>query len=110
VVVFTEKGEKGENYSCEKAIICLPAATIGRIQFTSLSIGKRLIIENQLTCNMTRMAMVFKKPWWRPQNTGYASFSHKFSMNELVDLTPKDESIGILAFVFLADGFESWNK
>lgn len=104
------KTSTGETYSCEKAIICLPVATMGRIKFSSLSTGKKLLVENQLTCNMTRMAMVFARPWWRPKHCGYVSFSHKFPMNELVELTPKEETIGILAFVFTGDGFEEWDR
>lgn len=70
--------------------MCLPVSTMGRIQYEAMSQGKRLILNNQLDCNMTRMALVFKRPFWRPHHAGYASFSYSFPMNEMVDLSPSD--------------------
>lgn len=59
---------------------------------------------------MTRMAMVFKEPFWRKRHAGYVSFSHNFPMNEVVELTPDSKQYAILAFVFTAEGFSQWNK
>ena len=38
----------------------VPMGTFGKINIEELSVGKRLIGNNQVTCNMTRMAMIFK--------------------------------------------------
>jgi monoamine oxidase len=101
----------GVTYTCEKVIMSLPVATFHRIKFESLSTSKRLLVENQLECNMTRMALVFKEPFWRKQNySGSVLFSHNFPMNELVDLTPDSQAYGVLAFAFTADGFKRWNQ
>jgi monoamine oxidase len=35
--------ESGEVFTCEKVLMCVPAGTIGRINFAKLSEGKRLI-------------------------------------------------------------------
>jgi monoamine oxidase len=66
----------------------VPLGTFAKINIEELSAGKRLVTQNQITCNMTRMAMVFKEPFWRKEFAGYVSFSHNFPMNEIVDLTP----------------------
>jgi monoamine oxidase len=73
--------ESGAIYTCEKAIVCLPAATFHKIKFERISESKRLLVENQVLCSMTRMAMVFPKPFWRDRHAGYTSFSHNFPMN-----------------------------
>jgi monoamine oxidase len=102
--------ESGAVYECEKAIVCLPAATFHRIKFETITESKRILAENQVLCNMTRMAMVFAKPFWREKHAGYTSFSHNFPMNEVVELTPDSQQYAILAFVFTAEGFEQWNQ
>jgi hypothetical protein len=51
---------KNQKYTCEKVILGVPIGTLGRINIEELSAGKRLIANNQITCNMTRMAMIFK--------------------------------------------------
>jgi monoamine oxidase len=88
--------------------VAVPIATLGKIKFETISPGKKLLIDNQLDNVMARQAMIFKKPFWRPSHCGYVNFSHEFIMNELVDLTPHDGSVGILGFVFLGDGFKNW--
>lgn len=95
---------KEDVFTCETVLLALPIATMGNIKFGLISPGKKLIIDNQLKCIMARQTMVFKKPFWKPEHSGYVSFSHRFPMNELVDLTPANEECGILGFVFTADG------
>jgi monoamine oxidase len=73
--------ESGLVFTCDKVITCLPAATFHRIKYESISRSKRILVENQTLCNMTRMAMVFKEPFWRKKHAGYVSFSHNFPMN-----------------------------
>lgn len=68
--------KNGEIYVCETVITGLPIATLGKIKFGSISAGKLLTIHNQLQGVMARQAMIFKKPFWRPKNSGYVSFSH----------------------------------
>lgn len=100
----------GNVYSCETVLVGLPIATLGRIKFGSISAGKQLIIDNQLKNVMARQTMIFKRPFWRPDYSGYVSFSHEFPMNELVDLTPSNQQCGVLGFVFTADGLEKWQQ
>lgn len=36
--------ENGEIFKCSKAITCLPLATMGRIEYENISVGKKIII------------------------------------------------------------------
>jgi monoamine oxidase len=74
VEVITEKGEK---ITCEKVLVALPIATLGRIKFGEISQGKQAILSSQLPNVMARQAMIFKTPFWRKLGfSGYVSFSH----------------------------------
>lgn len=103
--------QNGEVFTCEKVITAVPSGTLGKIKFQTISEGKQIIMENQLNSQVIRMTMVFPEPFWRDLHfSGNVNFSHLFPMNEIVELTPQDQSCGILAYVFFKEGYQEWTK
>lgn len=87
-------------------LVAIPIAVANKIKFAKISKSKQLIFDNQELGNVTRVYMVFPSAFWRVKYSGYASFSSKFFFNEITDLSPHNLSCGILAFVFVGNGFE----
>jgi monoamine oxidase len=99
-----------------KHIICaVPLAVSRLITFERLSPAKKLIIDNQLRTNSNKSFMITKKPFWRrdsqgkPMANGDSLLSKEYLANMSHDISPTDESCGIIVFFHNGRRLDAWD-
>ncbi len=95
----------------KKVICAVPLQVVRNVNFTNISENKRIVFDNQLRTNSLKTFVVFKKPFWREQNmTGDGLFSYDWLTNMCHDISPEDESCGILVFFHNGKKYYQWKN
>lgn len=95
ILCQTEGGVQ-RKYRCKQLICAVPLAVTKFINFENLSLGKRVIIDNQIKTSAKKIFVVTKKPFWRkdkngePASSGDGLFSREYMVNMSVDTSPSD--------------------
>jgi len=105
-----------KKYRCKQVICAVPLAVSRMITFTNLSLAKKIIIDNQLHTNAVKSFFITKKPFWRKHKDGSLNyngdtlFSNDFHVNMCHDISPTDESCGILVFFHSGKRLDAWES
>jgi monoamine oxidase len=103
-------------FRCRHVICAAPLAVSRTINFPNISTAKKLIIDNQLRTNSVKSFMVVKSPFWRrdssgkPLANGDCLFSGKYIVNMCHDISPLDESCGIIVFFHNGRKLDAWES
>ena len=92
-----------------KLVICaIPIAVSRSISFTNISQAKRYIFDNQLRTTCSKSFIITRKPFWRSFATGDGLFSYEYPINMCHDISPDDETCGILVFFHSGKKYIEW--
>ncbi len=103
-----------KKFKCKHVICAAPLAVSRTIAFTNISTAKKIIIDNQLRTNAVKSFMFTKTPFWRrdsngkPLANGDCLFSDKYFVNMCHDISPLDESCGIIVFFHNGKRLDAW--
>jgi hypothetical protein len=68
-----------------------------------------MIINNQIQTKTMKTFVFFKYPFWKKINAnGDGLFSNEWMVNMCHDVSPKDESCGILVFFHAGSKYNQW--
>jgi monoamine oxidase len=103
-----------KRFRCKHVISAVPLAVSRSIAFSNITLAKKLIIDNQLRTNSVKSFMIVKSPFWRkdangkPLASGDGIFSKEHRVNFCHDISPLDESCGIIVFFHHGKKLDDW--
>lgn len=111
IKITVEHNSKPTVFHCRKVIVTVPIAVIKNIHIAKLSPAKKMIFENQLNTTSQKSFLLCKKPFWRKLGwSGDLLFAPEFNINMAHDISPEDESCGILVMFHNATKLVAWEK
>ena len=108
VVICNLPNNITKRYACKQVVCALPLGVSKYISFSDISRAKRIILDNQLQTNAHKCFMIVKKPFWRKHATGDGLFSSEHWVNMSHDISPSDESCGIMVFFKHGDKLDAF--
>lgn len=95
-------------YRAKQVILAVPIAVSKNIQFTKLSNSKKLIMENQVDNLVSKTFVFAKKPFWNNTANGDSLYDESVNISMGHDISPEDESIGIMVFFHSGNKYRKW--
>ncbi len=100
-----EIGAGGRTWTSHAAAICIPPALARRIVFTpALPADRRALLDGMLPGNVIKALAVYETPFWRHHGHSGSTFNIGSTLGVTADVSPRDESAGVLVALACASG------